>query len=139
MPVWFDAFFFDTKIMPRDDFEFSIGEACWDYWFPMACEANGATVETLDMPLLMHRVHPQQWSWQEWEDNTRRLWTWTKKQGSPSVEDLHAFTASIWIAFHARPPTIQITAMPNIEAMLNSIGRAMLEATDGRVRAEIAA
>lgn len=127
-PFGFDAFFFDTKILPSDDCGFHIGEACWDYWFPMACEANGAKVETLDMPLLTHRVHPQQWTWQEWEDNTRRLWAWAGKQGDPSLTDLHEFTVSIWTEYHVRPPTIQITAKPHIEAMLNSLGRAALAA-----------
>lgn len=132
-PYGFDAFFFDTKIMPGNDFQFSIGEACWDYWFPMACEAKGATVETLDMPLIMHKVHSQKWSWQEWEDNCRRLWKWTGRSGDPSLADLHEFTASIWIRYHTRLVTVKITGMPDNESMLNSIGRSMLEAADGRI------
>jgi hypothetical protein len=43
----FDAYFFDTEIMPEDDAGFSIGDSWWDYWFPLACEMRGARIEAL--------------------------------------------------------------------------------------------
>jgi hypothetical protein len=54
----FDAFFFDIAFLPRDDAGFSIGELWWDHWFPLACEMNGARLETLAVPLLLHKDHP---------------------------------------------------------------------------------
>jgi hypothetical protein len=137
-PWGFDAFFFDMAVIPNDDFGFCIGEACWDYWFPMACDRNGAIVETLDVPLLVHKVHPQSWRWEDWENNMRRIWAWTGRTGSPSVADLHALTASIWTGFHARPPTICVTGTPEIEAALNSAGRAMMQNESTFMNAESA-
>jgi hypothetical protein len=58
----YDAFFFDANILPPDDGGFSIAEPWWDYWFPLACEMNGARLETLALPLLTHKYHPENWS-----------------------------------------------------------------------------
>jgi hypothetical protein len=70
----FDAFFFDTAAMPDDDCGFSIGEAFWDTWFPLACEAAGARVEAIEVPLLTHRIHPTNWSDGDWLRGARRFW-----------------------------------------------------------------
>jgi hypothetical protein len=137
-PWGFDAFFFDTVVLPNDDCGFSIGEAGWDYWFPMACDRGGAIVETLDMPLLVHKVHPQNWRWEDWENSMRRIWAWTGRIGLPSVADLHAMTASIVTGFHAQPPTISVTGLPDVDIALNSAGRAMLQTTDVLMNDELA-
>jgi hypothetical protein len=69
----FDAFFFDTNVLPADDGGFSIAEPWWDYWFPLACEMNGACVETLALPLLTHKYHPENWSSQNFINAGRRF------------------------------------------------------------------
>jgi hypothetical protein len=135
----FDAFFFDTSILPSDDAGFSIGESWWDQWFPLACEACGANIETFDVPLLIHQAHPQNWSWQQWENNGRRFWTTIGKPGSPSKTDLHALNADIQARLHAMPQTIPVIGPPEIEAVLRLGGRAMLVAAEaGHLRAELA-
>lgn len=63
MPLGWDAFFFDTTILPKDDLDFSIGDPWWDIWFPLACAMQGAQIEMLAAPLLTHCRHPQNWSW----------------------------------------------------------------------------
>src|SRR5260370_19644204 len=134
----FDAFFFDTSILPSDDAGFSIGETWWDLWFPLACEACGAKIETLDVPLLIHRAHPQTWSWQHWENNGRRFWTTIGKPGAPSKTDLHALNAAILVRLHAMPQTIPVIGPPEIEAVLRLGGRAMLWAAEAApLRAEL--
>jgi hypothetical protein len=70
----FDAFVFDTEVMPADDAGFSIGDVWWDYWFPLACEMRGAKIETLAFPLLKHKVHPLNWKARKWDDGAHRLW-----------------------------------------------------------------
>jgi hypothetical protein len=70
----FDAYFFDTEVVPRDDWGFSIGDPWWDYWFPLACEMSGARVETLAVPLLTHKAHPSNWSEQSFIRGTYRFW-----------------------------------------------------------------
>jgi hypothetical protein len=70
----FDAFFFDANIIPPDDSGFSIAEPWWDYWFPLACEMNGARLETLTLPLLTHKDHPENWSEQNFVSAGHRFW-----------------------------------------------------------------
>ena len=84
-PYGFDAFFFDTRYLPPDDFGFSIGDAWWDIWFPLACEAQGAIVEALKTPLLTHKVHPFNWNWDQYDENGRRLWAALGKPGIPAA------------------------------------------------------
>jgi hypothetical protein len=71
----FDAFFFDTDVIPQDDYGFSIAEPWWDYWFPLACEMSGARIETLTLPLLTHKYHPENWSEQSFVNAGRRVWS----------------------------------------------------------------
>jgi hypothetical protein len=70
----FDGFFFDSAVMPEDDCGFSIGEPFWDTWFPIACEAAGARVEVIEVPLLTHKVHPLNWSDGDWLRGAHRFW-----------------------------------------------------------------
>jgi hypothetical protein len=71
----FDAYFFDTAILPEDDFNFRIGGPWWDYWFPLACEVRGARIETLPTPLMTHKAHPLNYSLQHEIDGGLRFWT----------------------------------------------------------------
>jgi hypothetical protein len=136
----FDAFFFDTSILPADDAGFSIGETWWDLWFPLACEACGAKIETLDAPLLMHRAHPQNWSRQQWANNGRLFWTTIGKSGSPSEADLFALNAAIHVRLHGMPQTIPVIGPPDVEEVVRLGGRAMLMAAEmEHLRAELAA
>jgi hypothetical protein len=121
----FDAFFFDTRFLPADDCGFSIGDPCWDQWFPLACERMGAAVETLPL-LLAHRVHPLNWSRQQVRDNGRRMWTWLGRPGRPSKDDLHHMGADIPFRLHAHPQTISLTGVPEADIALRAAGRAML-------------
>jgi hypothetical protein len=70
----FDAYFFDTAILPNDDAGYSIGGPWWDYWFPLACEVAGGKIETLTAPLLTHKVHPINYSSQQEIDGCLRFW-----------------------------------------------------------------
>jgi hypothetical protein len=70
-PCGFDAYFFDTRILPIDDAGFSIGEPWWDLWFPVACEMNGAKIEVLSLPIITHEIHSPNWHEQTWA--SRRL------------------------------------------------------------------
>jgi hypothetical protein len=134
----FDAFFFDTNIIPRDDGGYSIAQPWWDHWFPLACEMNGARLETLAVPLLTHRAHPENWS--EWNFITagRRFWgmlqhwhrrgdmpksLWAKmpaglqfSNNMPSKAQLGqlAGVAPIWL-FHCRPQTFAIMEPEAVE------------------------
>lgn len=75
----FDAYFFDTAILPDDDAGYSIGGPWWDYWFPLACEVAGAKIETIPVPLLTHRVHPLNYSQQDEIAGCGRFWTALEK------------------------------------------------------------
>lgn len=83
----YDGFFFDTGIMPKDDAGFCVGEPLWDFWFPLACEMTGAQVQTLRLPLLTHRAHPQNWGTVDLSGNASRLWgllqTWHRRGDMP--------------------------------------------------------
>jgi hypothetical protein len=150
----FDAFFFDTEIMPADDAGFSIGDPWWDYWFPLACEMRGAQIEALAVPLLTHQVHSLNWKRRRWEDGARRFWNalreWrlavpTKGSVFKEIPDawwkserLTAFqvavlslTMPLW--FHReRPQTIAVTPpdMAEMETMLCLGADALLEASE---------
>jgi hypothetical protein len=69
----FDAFFFDTEILPEEDRGFTIGELWWDHWFPLACEMRGARIETIAAPLLLHKDHPG--STRGFIDSGLKLWS----------------------------------------------------------------
>jgi len=150
----FDAYFFDTGIMPADDAGFSIGEPWWDYWFPLACEMRGARIETLALPLLTHKVHPLNWKRRRWDDGAQRFWD-TLKSWRPAVpakrslfaeipdawwnrEQLTAYqvgilslTVPLW--FHKeRPQTVAImpSDMAEMEMMFHLGGQALLESSE---------
>ena len=147
----FDAYFFDTRFIPEDDAGFSIGDPWWDYWFPLACEMRGARLETLNIPLLTHRVHPVNWKRRNWEGGARRFWTalrgWRPDATAPQAifgripvswwrqEELTAsrvaklsLIAPSW--FHqGRPQTIAVLPheMAEIETTLRMTARALLD------------
>ena len=150
----FDAYFFDTEIMPADDAGFSIGDPWWDYWFPLACEMRGAQIETLAFPLLTHKVHPLNWKRRRWDDGAHRFWSALREwrpaapaKGSvfkeiPDAwwksERLTAFqvavlslTVPLW--FHKeRSQTIAVMPpnMAEMETMLCLGGEALLESSE---------
>jgi hypothetical protein len=150
----FDAYFFDTEVMPRDDCGFSIGDPWWDYWFPLACEIGGARVETLSIPLLMHKAHPPNWSEQSLIRSSNRFWaafqnwhragavpksllaqipTGLRLDRTPSLdqrERLFGIIIPAWL-HDRRPQTIAIMApeAAEIERVLRFGGRAMVEAS----------
>jgi hypothetical protein len=150
----FDAYFFDTEIMPADDAGFSIGDPWWDYWFPLACEIRGAHVETLAFPLLTHKVHPLNWKTRKWDDGAHRLWTalkgwrlavpakrsvfaeipdawWRKEQLTAYQVGVLSLAVPLW--FHKeRPQTIAVMplSMAEMEAMLHLGGQALLESSE---------
>jgi hypothetical protein len=127
----FDAFFFDSDIIPGDDGGFSIAEPWWDHWFPLACEMNGSRLETLTLPLLTHKVHPQKWSERDFISAGHRFWgtlqNWHRRGDMPeslstkmparlpfssntlSIEQLAqlAGVAPIWL-FRCRPQAIAV-------------------------------
>jgi hypothetical protein len=123
----FDAFFFDTDIMPRDDCGFSIGDTWWDLWLPLAYEVMGGQIEPLGVPLLVHRAHPGKWSWPDWENNGRRLWEWLGKPGTPSRAELHEWSREIPVRFHAQPQRISLTGWPETDRALRFAGLALQE------------
>lgn len=123
----FDAFFFDTRLLPADDAGFSIGETWWDLWFPWACEQAGARVETIGAPLFMHRVHPQNWSQAQWLANGRRFWRLLHPSGEPTILGLHELARDLPRKYHAAPKTISVTGSADADAMLTAAGSAMLK------------
>jgi hypothetical protein len=158
----FDAYFFDTEVMPRDDCGFSIGDPWWDYWFPLACEMNGARVETLGVPLLTHKAHPANWSEQSSIRGTYRFWAafqaWHRAGALPKSL-LAQIPAALWLGrtpsayqlqcifgttipawlHDGRPQTIPIMRpeAAEIERVLRFCGRAMLKASCEAELAEI--
>jgi hypothetical protein len=150
----FDAFFFDTEIMPADDAGFSIGDVWWDYWFPLACEMRGATIETLSFPLLTHQVHPLNWKTRKWDDGAHRFWTmlkswraaapaarsvfkeiprawWSSEQLNAHQVGVLSLTVPLW--FHKeRPQTIAVmpAEMAEMEMMFRLCGQALLETSE---------
>jgi hypothetical protein len=158
----FDAYFFDTEVMPRDDCGFSIGDPWWDYWFPLACEMSGARVETLAVPLLTHKAHPANWSEQSFIRGTYRFWaafqswhdasalpqsllaqipTALRLDRTPSAYRLQCLFGTIIPAWlhDSRPQTIAIMGpeAAEIERVLRFGGRAMLKASCEMELAEI--
>jgi len=150
----FDAYFFDSGIMPEDDAGFSIGDPWWDYWFPLACEARGARIETLALPLLTHKVHPLNWKRRRWDDGAHRFWTVLKgwRPAVPAKRSLFAEIPDAWWKrerltayqvgvlsltvpqwFHKeRPQTIAIlpSDMAETETMFRLGGQALLETSE---------
>jgi hypothetical protein len=160
----FDAYFFDTEVMPRDDCGFSIGGPWWDYWFPLACETNGARVEALAIPLLTHKAHPANWGRQSLIRSSDRFWaafqrwhragalpksllaripTGLRLDRTPSADQLeHLFGIIIPAWLHdSRPQTITIMGpeAAEIERVLRLGGQAMLKASCEAGLAEILA
>ena len=150
----FDAYFFDTEIMPADDAGFSIGDPWWDYWFPLACEMRGAQIEALAVPLLTHKVHPLNWKRRRWDDGAHRFWS-ALREWRPAVpargsvfqeipdawwksERLTAFQVAVLslavpLWFHKeRPQTIAVMPpnMAEMETMLCLGGDALLESSE---------
>ena len=150
----FDAFLFDTQVMPEDDAGFSIGDVWWDYWFPLACEMRGAKVETLAFPLLTHKVHPTNWKARKWDDGAHRLWTslrrwrssvpaarsvfreipeawWKNERLSAYQVGKLSLTVPLWL-HKERPQTITVmpSDMAEMETMYRLCGQALLETTE---------
>jgi hypothetical protein len=155
-PYGFDAFFFDVAMIPEDDCGFSIGEPFWDTWFPIACEAAGAKVEAIEVPLLMHRVHPLNWSDAAWLRGARRFWpvfrdwhakghlpdelivripaAWLKRPELSFCQHRHVSAViPAWLR-EDRPQTISIIKpqADETEAMLRLAGKTILAAPHGR-------
>jgi hypothetical protein len=150
----FDAYFFDVRFLPEDDFGFSIGDPWWDYWFPLACEMNGAKLQTLAVPLLTHNVHPLNWQRRKWEAGAQRFWTalrgwrheapaprsvfdeipaawWSQERLSASRVGSLSLIVPAW--FHrGRPQTMALlpSGMAEVEAMLALGGQALLDAAE---------
>jgi hypothetical protein len=158
----FDAYFFDTEVMPKDDCGFSIGDPWWDYWFPLACEMSGARVETLAVPLLTHKAHPANWDEQSLIRSGYRFWaalqSWhlrgalpksllaqipsrLRLERTPSVDQLeHLFGTIIPAWLHdSRPQTVAILGpeAAEIERVLRFGGRALRKASCEAELAEI--
>jgi hypothetical protein len=150
----FDAFFFDTEIMPADDAGFSIGDVWWDYWFPLACEMRGARIETLAFPLLTHKVHPLNQKARKWDDGAHRFWTTLKKwrAAAPAARSVFeeipcswweserltahrvgvlSLTVPSWL-HKERPQTIALmpAEMADMETMFHVCGQALLETSE---------
>ena len=124
MRYGYDAFFFDTAILPHDDAGFSIGETWWDLWFPHACETNDARVEVLKIPLLLHKAHPPDWNDAEWFAHAHRFWKIVGKEGTPSNFDIYKLATDYPATLRTRPQTIFITP-PDIELALRAGTNAM--------------
>jgi hypothetical protein len=150
----FDAFFFDTAIMPADDAGFCIGDVWWDYWFPLACERRGGSIETLAFPLLTHRVHPLNWKTRKWDDGAHRLWTmlrswraaapaatsvfreiprawWNSERLSAHQVGVLSLAVPLW--FHKeRLQTVAVmpAEMAGMETTFRLCGRALLETSE---------
>jgi hypothetical protein len=126
-PHGFDAFFFDTTVMPEDDCGFSIGETWWDLWFPLDCERRGVPIGVIEMPLLLHTDHPPNWSESQWLDNGKRLWLSLGRRGDPSGGELAKWSFDIPSRLRKQRHTVGIT--PEIETALNFASRAMFDVT----------
>jgi hypothetical protein len=157
----FDGFFFDSAVIPDDDCGFSIGEPFWDTWFPIACEAAGARVEAIEIPLLTHKIHPFNWNDRDWLRGAHRFWpvfrSWHARGILPealigripakwltkptlSFSQLRRVSAVVpaWLR-EDRPQTVSICGSQagETEAMLRLAGKTMLATTYG-VEIEIA-
>ena len=157
----FDAFLFDSKVIPRDDCGFSIADPWWDHWFPLACEMRGARLETLAVPLLTHIAHPERWSDETFIRTGHRFWrelqNWhcggdmPESFRSKMPADLHfdcvpskqqlsdlAATTPAWLNQY-RPQTISIMGpqASDVEMVLRLRGRGIAETGHiSRLRAE---
>jgi hypothetical protein len=156
----FDAHFFDTSIMPPDDCGFSMGEPWWDYWFPIACEMNGARLETLTVPLLTRKDHPDYCSEHNFLNAGYRFWgllqSWHQRGDMPKslLEKIptglqFGFTPSkeqigrlisvppTWL-FNCRPQTMAVMGpgTAEIEAMLRLRGRSIFNEMHNQAREE---
>jgi hypothetical protein len=76
----FDAFFFDTAVLPSDFCAtFRIGVPWWDYYLPIAVAAQGGRVVNLITPFLMHRVHKRSWTGDERQRMGQEFWRFLKR------------------------------------------------------------
>ena len=69
----FDAFFFCIDSLANCCTEWRMGDAWWDYWFPLTFLASGSEIRTLPAPALIHVDHPTRWDWDSWQNNFRRF------------------------------------------------------------------
>jgi hypothetical protein len=134
----FDAFFFDTNIIPRDDGGFSIAEPWWDYWFPLACEMNGARLETLAVPLLTHEEHPENWSEQDFISAGHRFWGmiqyWRRRGDMP--KSLHAKMPAV-LPFSNTPSKEQLGHLAGVVPIWLFYSRSQTIAVMGSEAAEL--
>jgi hypothetical protein len=76
----FDAFFFDTSVLPSDFCPtFRIGVPWWDYYLPIAVAAQGGRVVNLMTPFLVHRVHKRSWTGAERQRMGQEFWRFLKR------------------------------------------------------------
>jgi hypothetical protein len=129
----FDAFFFDTSILPDDDAGFSIGEPWWDLWFPLAARAAGARLETLGVPLLTHHRHPMNWGDRQYQYGGERLLAFldTRQCRDFVGRPLDVLVQSIPLSLHKQARTISLLGpeLADVETMLQLGSHAMIERT----------
>jgi hypothetical protein len=128
MRYGYDAFFFDTTVLPEEDAGFHIGETWWDLWFPYACQKAGAQIETLEVPLLLHRVHPLNWNMAQWQANGRRFWKIIGNTKEARDTDIYKMAVGWPANFRKRRQTVTITT-PDVETVLRAGAAAMFQAT----------
>ncbi len=88
----FDAFFFDTAILPSDfDASFRVGVPWWDYYLPIAVAARGGRVVNLMTPLLTHKVHKRAWTDDERARMGQTFWRFLKECRASNPEVLSGF------------------------------------------------
>lgn len=126
----FDAFFFTIesleKIQWTDDWK--IGEAGWDYFFPLAFRTAGQKVRTCPSPGLIHLDHEQNRNHDQWRSAMIRFFgvaeehpslrKWTKQYlNNESDESLHAFSRSVYNWLHNRE-TLYIPKHESVEELI---------------------
>ena len=88
----FDAFFFDTAVLPSDFCAtFRIGVPWWDYYLPIAVAAQGGRVVNLMTPFLMHKVHKRSWTGDERQRMGQEFWRFLKRCRASKPELFSAF------------------------------------------------
>jgi hypothetical protein len=128
MRYGYDAFFFDTAVLPEEDAGFQIGDTWWDLWFPYACQKAGAQIETLEIPLLLHRVHPLNWNIAQWRANSRRFWHILGYAREARDADIYKIAIEWPANFRKHCQTVAITT-PDLETALRAGATAMFQAT----------
>jgi hypothetical protein len=98
----FDAFFFDTAILPkRFDDHFHIGAPWWDYCFPMAAAACGARFSNLESPLITHRWHEPTWIHEQSIRFGQIFWRFLKDWRSSDQQDFRAISPRVEVFWGA--------------------------------------